>query len=1014
MVAHEPGGGCREAASIAPCSPGGACAEGRLNDVLRTLLEDLERRVLRSLNDYQAMAPGLELEIAEVYADVIFESAPREGDPSTAPAEPGGRAASAPALRSLGSYRILAELGRGGQGVVYLAIDSRLGRRVALKLLAEGPHFSDAALRRFRREAEITSRLDHPGLCTVYEADVDQGRPYIAMRLIQGRPFSERIRGRAVADEKASISRDVQVSSRGARASAARPSAPEIAARRHILEQVARALHTAHTAHVIHRDLKPGNILVAENGQPVIVDFGLARELDREADPLTLTGQVFGTPHYMSPEQLAGAGPLDARTDVFSLGVTLYEALTLRRPFTGVTHEALVASIRSSEPDDPRRWNPALSKDVSIVVGTCLEKQRDWRYATAWDLAEDLRRARTGEPILARPISRCERLWRWFLKNQALGISLAAVFVSLALGFSVSLALLAERNAALVDSGAALRQKQESLDVLLVRELRLRAQELWPRRSVTVPAMTHWIEETESVLARLPRHEAALTVLRARALPARSRPPAGEERLRRAAYPELYDELDQHRGAVLRAQDYLEACELHRAALLSGGAASPSEARESIAAETIAGVETQIQEYRESIASHSDEIVRLESDPRLTERFTYDFSDAADRTQHALLSEVVREARTLPPLLGEIRARLELTATLRRQSIEAEEARAAWDRCVADVSRPESPYKGLKLAPIEGLLPLGIDAVSGFWELWHLESGERPPWKPRRAGTSASAADARGAVEIEEESGIVLVLLPGDTFQMGTTPKQGEPNPAQFAPETPCHAVLLTPFLLGKYEVTQAQWLRLMLANPSARSRGWDSLRKDGRMVTARHPVEQVSWNDAVEACRRGGLALPTEAQWEYGCRAGSSTWWWCGDDPVEIDSLAAGNIADSTMKECQPGVRSTETVIDGFVVHAPAGSFTANAFGLHDVIGNVWEWCRDGYGAYRVSKHRGPRNGDDVSDQGDERIPVLRGGSFLSPAEHARSAYRHRASAAVAGHDFGLRVAFSLATADR
>jgi serine/threonine protein kinase len=251
----------------------------------------------------------------------------------------------------IGPFRILELVGRGGQGIVYLAEDERLHRKVALKVLTGWGLTSEAALKRFRREAEVASKLDHPGICTVYDAGVEDGVPYIAMRYVEGETLARKLSTarESAGDEATSVvgllEFEAAASTRPEVDPSPTPSGPtthaEVMRVVRLVEEAARALHAAHESGVIHRDIKPGNIMVTAASEPVILDFGLARELEGDLPTLTHMGELFGTPAYMSPEQLAHQRiRLDRRTDVWSLGVTLYECLSLRRPFDTPTHEA--------------------------------------------------------------------------------------------------------------------------------------------------------------------------------------------------------------------------------------------------------------------------------------------------------------------------------------------------------------------------------------------------------------------------------------------------------------------------------------------------------------------------------------------------------------------------------------------------------------------------------------------------------------------------------------------------
>jgi len=362
----------------------------------------------------------------------------------------------------IGPYRLISELGRGGQGTVFLAEDTRILRRVALKVLASRfDTIRDDKLRRFRREAEIIARLEHPSLCTVYEADLEGATPYLAMRYIEGRTLADVIADAKKQDESSEVvclDAGDDTTPRAADAHFPPRSKLELDQVLLFFERAARALHAAHEAGVVHRDVKPGNVIVTLDGKPVLLDFGLARdESETDASRITESGEVFGTPSYMSPEQLELASDaLDRRTDVYSLGVALYEALTLHRPFEQAARPALYVAIQSQSPPDPRSFNAKLPEDVAVVLETALEKDRARRYATALDLAEDLRRIRQYEPIRARPAGVGVRFARWVRKHPTLAAMTIGTIVSLTTGLLVALNLLAAEKRAVNEKDAAL------------------------------------------------------------------------------------------------------------------------------------------------------------------------------------------------------------------------------------------------------------------------------------------------------------------------------------------------------------------------------------------------------------------------------------------------------------------------------------------------------------------------------------------------------------------------------
>jgi len=327
---------------------------------------------------------------------------------------------------TVGPYRLLRELGRGGQAAVYLAEDTRLHRHVALKVLSGFGPLSETAMRRFRREAEVASRLDHPGICPLFEAGIDRGTPFIAMRHVEGVTLAERI-----AEARMKIGSRPLEDGKAGSATTGITTRAEVFRHVRLIEKAARALHAAHEAGIVHRDVKPGNIMVTSGEDPVLLDFGLAAGKDSGLITLTRTGDVPGTLAYMSPEQLTAESALvDRRTDVYSLGVTLYECLTLERPFRADTREAMVQAIQYQRFENPRKRNRHVSRDLEAVLETALEKDRNRRYQTALDFAEDLRRVREAEPIAARPPGALGRTARWARRRPAR----AALLLALVLG----------------------------------------------------------------------------------------------------------------------------------------------------------------------------------------------------------------------------------------------------------------------------------------------------------------------------------------------------------------------------------------------------------------------------------------------------------------------------------------------------------------------------------------------------------------------------------------------------
>ena len=282
-------------------------------------------------------------------------------------------------------YRIVRQLGAGGMGIVYEAEDTRLGRHVALKFLPDSHSVATENVERFLREARIASSLNHPNICTIYDVGIHEGRHFIAMELLEGESLRGRIHGRALPLE--------QILDTGC--------------------QLADALDAAHGKGIIHRDIKPANVFITKRGQAKLLDFGIAKlgeeapdataETHVASDVLTTPGMAVGSINYMSPEQARGE-ELDARTDLFSLGLVLYEMCTGREAFEGKTTAVVFDAILNRQPPDPRLVNPQLPEELCRVITRALEKDRRMRYQTAADMLSELGRLRrdtSGRTIAA-------------------------------------------------------------------------------------------------------------------------------------------------------------------------------------------------------------------------------------------------------------------------------------------------------------------------------------------------------------------------------------------------------------------------------------------------------------------------------------------------------------------------------------------------------------------------------------------------------------------------------------
>ncbi|MFO0927388.1 MAG: serine/threonine-protein kinase [Gemmataceae bacterium] len=305
-------------------------------------------------------------------------------------------------------YEIVEQLGRGGMGVVYKARQLGLNRTVALKMILHGELAGEEELRRFRAEAEVVAHLQHPNIVQVYEVGEVGGQPFFSQEFIDGGSLAERLIagpwvGRAAAE---------------------------------LIETLARAIHVAHERGLVHRDLKPANILLTRDGIPKIADFGLAKRLQQEAGQ-TQTGHIIGTPSYMAPEQASGlVRATRPATDVYALGAILYELLTGRPPFLAATMLDTLEQVRRHDPVPPRQLLPTVPRDLETICLKCLDKTQDRRFATAEQLADELRRFLRGEPIRSRPLSPWHRAAKWVRRQPAIAALSALVLLITALGIA--------------------------------------------------------------------------------------------------------------------------------------------------------------------------------------------------------------------------------------------------------------------------------------------------------------------------------------------------------------------------------------------------------------------------------------------------------------------------------------------------------------------------------------------------------------------------------------------------
>ena len=783
---------------------------------------------------------------------------------------------SAPVPEQLGRYRILSKLGQGGMGTVYLAEDTFLSRRVAIKV----PHFSESdgttVIERFHREARAAAGIDHPNICPVHDAGQVEGIHFLVMPYIEGTPLSRQI------DE-------------GGPWPAARAAA--------VVRQLALAIEVLHQRGLIHRDLKASNVLVRPNGEPVLMDFGLARSFNEQSRLLTQLGTVLGTPPYMAPEQILGnKEAIGPATDIYSLGVILYELLTRSLPFEGPP-AAVYGQILHAEPEPPSARRPGLDANLDRVCLKALAKDPAGRFPSMTTFAEALMPwvcpvAVVADPAPVPPVPPPLFDPPFIPPPPPVPEPLLIVPPH------------ADDPPLIVPPPAA--------EPLLIEPTTVSDPPLLASPTVSDPPLI------------------ALPPPLAEPPPLMPPPPlAGEPRLTCPGCGKGLKVPPNLAGKRLKCP----RCQT----ILSAAAAAP---------------------FRPL--------------PR-------------------------------PPSVG-------TAAPVRPRTV------------AAPPPSPPGPVAGVlgRAFRIAGLTVLALLAVGLMswvmvtlepglavltdlvvvtliaWLLWH-------KGKPAAGPPASAAGETPPLVEEIEEvkrptvhfyngAGMKLVLLPAGKFLMGSPKGEKERCDNEIL-----HEVEITrPFYLSATAVTQEQYQKVTGTNPS-----WFSSTGGGRdrvqgMDTRRFPVESVSWDEAVEFCRKlsempGERAagrqyrLPTEAEWEYACRGGAA--------------LAPFHFFDS--------LSSAQANIDGNHPYGGAakgpclgrtsevGSYPPNAFGLFDMHGNVGEWCSDWFGSYPAED--GPARDPGGPPAGTRR--VLRGGSWFHYGKLCRSAHRGSEAPGNRGNCIGFRV---------
>lgn len=928
-----------------------------------------------------------------------------------------------------GRYRFRGVLGRGGGGVVLRVWDTKLNRALAMKVVlgrdeerpdGNTPKVDSRTLSRFVDEARIASQLNHPGIVPVHELGTDEsGRAFFTMKLVTG-------------EDLAKIFEHVKTGHDGWNQTRAL----------NVLLRVCESLAFAHERGVIHRDLKPANIMVGRHGEVYVMDWGLARVLgeedkrdvrvkppstssallsvrgprpdsDEDSPLYTMDGDVIGTPAYMAPEQAAGRLDLiGQRSDVYAVGAMLYHLLSGHLPYVPdgaqLNNYAVLQRVQQGPPEPLHDVAPLVPAELGAICEKSMARDATARYADSLELAADLAAYIESRVVHAYEMGAWAEARKWVQRNKALAGAVAAAALLLVVGLVSSLALKAQSdtNAERADAtaeearlnaqraDAKAREAEQNLiraqeqqrlaeaqtakvlrlsDVKVLQELEAEADSLWPAYPDRIPALESWVERARALAANLPGHRATLA------------------EMRRKAHAWTDEQRTQDRASHPRAAELAET-----QAELDG-----------LIAQMEQGLTGEAQEKAdERVTVLEPEVAALAAE--VASRKSWQFDTPEEDWQHSVLAELIGNLERLEVgLLAEdattadhgwsLPKRLAFARDLEAGFGEGGEYAAAWALALPAIS---AAYPGLDLKPHMGLVPIGADPASGLWEFAHLMTGV-----PAERSTDEKLL-------IREESGLVMALVPGSTFLMGA--QSSSSTGANYdrecrSYESPVHEVTLSPYFLSKYEMTQGQWKRTTGCTPSVfgASTYIATWNRAGSDWTSLHPVEQVSWFDCVKVMEQLGLSLPTEAQWECAARGGMATVRWTGDD---TDSLAdAENIADAYGKR-HGGTSWTkweEALDDGNTTHSKVGSYRANGFGMHDLLGNVGEWCIDGYDGAFYSQGSIV---DPVCSPSNRPSRSNRGGTFAIDASHARAAFRGNDAPENVGSDMGLRPAMRIA----
>lgn len=927
-----------------PSLPSDPEKEQRLNAIIAEYLKrkDSGQKVSKAslIQAYPELADGLRswFQSEEFIHGCSPEFAPTKLAPRPLPSE--NRETMRPATRhadtmsdfsgrEFGRYRILRPLGEGAMGSVYLALDTSLDRHVALKMPKTDGIVNVEFMARFTREAKAAAALNHSNICKVYDAGEFEGTAYITMDFIDGVPLSRFIGS---------------------------PKLQTVDSILQMIKTIAEAVAHAHSKGIIHRDLKPGNILVDSDFKPHITDFGLARRFGEAADESRITqeGLLIGTPAYMAPEQVRGEqSRICPQSDMYSLGVILFELLTSRLPFEGQVPDMLAKVLRDKAPV-PSELRSDLSEDVDHICLKMLQKNPAHRYSTMADVIVAITKLPGKLQTSAIPAADAAR------SSSPFEIQKSHVELMLKKGQYAAAIQDLEKLAAEKAPGAKAVAEWARAKLPIARV----------ESKALSPAGLAALLQTGQQLFEKSDYLGCIQLLDD--VPALRRTEAMEELLRRARKLEIDAEQllleikDKERRQVTEGLEEL----VRKFLKLKPGNSYVKRLREAL--NTYGKTPQSRRRYR-------FEKARLQPMP-----------EPGFLRQWAILSSLVG-------VLVFVSVYMYVMHYVKNSSPadEVNDTTHAHTNAVApEISNASTPDNVPSLA----MAPFNSVAAKMHQEAW--------------------AGYIREPVELTNSIGMKLRLIPPGEFTMGSTKGDPKSNMQE-------HRVGISqPIYFGIQEVTRGQFARFVEETgyeTEAESSGKGSHSFDGPYrfsqkpqctwenpgfdQTDEHPVVCISWNDArnfiawLNLKDKNEYRLPTEAEWEYSCRSGTTSQFYYGDDVASLVTFANVFNPKSTRDSSATGLTS---INDQFVFTAPTRRFDANPFGLFDMHGNTWEWCQDSFKSDAYIGRSGITN-DPIVKQGSER--VLRGGSWSDPASGCRSAFRYNVNPSFSGSNVGFRL---------